>query len=227
MTEPVAARDSAVPPPPRAARWTKATWAAIAAIVVLQGAVAAFERALIPQSTRPLRHPLLDRPTLLKDSPWKAKNVPLGQKEFVGIGADEVLDREYTNSSMNVVARSHVAVWLSSDEWAPHIPDQCYQANGWKRIKGGVVSLPERPDVKVAMSTFERSGQTVRIAYWYQMDDRTYVDRSGARSVRRAQWGKSQWPPLIKTLLQTWDGPNAEGPLLDLADRLYRLNLEQ
>jgi hypothetical protein len=83
--------------------------------------------------------------------------------------------------------------------------------------------LPDRPDVTVGVQKFERAGQQVVVVYWYQMDDRAFVDRSGWRQMRRAQLGHLEWPPLSKILLQSTDADDAEARLLEIATHIYDL----
>jgi hypothetical protein len=56
------------------------------------------------------------------------------------------------------------------------------------------------------------------------MDDRAFVNLDGWRKTRRAQWGRREWPPLIKVQLQSDDSEHAESGILELAASLYEFN---
>jgi len=88
------------------------------------------------------------------------------------------------------------------------------------------MALPVRSDMRIAVQNYQQSGHRVLVAYWYQMDDRTYCDREGGRKVSRAERGQHAWPPVLKTLLQTNDTDGAEERLLEIAARIYQFNCE-
>jgi hypothetical protein len=109
----------------------------------------------------------------------------------------------------------------------PHPPELCYSSNGWALLESRAVTLPDRPRVRISVQRYGRAEQRVVVVYWYQMDDRTYLDRNGERIARKAMWGKRQWPPLTKTLLQTSESEKAESLLLDIAAHIYDFNCKR
>ena len=112
----------------------------------------------------------------------------------------------------------------SPDDWTPHLPAVCYRGSGWNLVQESSISLPNRPDSRMAVQTFERAGQRVRVGFWYQMGKSTFVDRESARKVRQAFWGKREWLPLTKVLIQTQDSDAAQSKLADLASSIYDFN---
>jgi hypothetical protein len=202
--------------------WSRHVWIALIAVAILQGAVAICQWSIIPSTARPLRQTLHQLPLTLGRS--TGKDVPVESNVLDAVGADQQIDRLYAGIGGGTVS-VHCATFRPTAEWTPHPPAVCYRTSGWNLIHASTRSLPDRPQARIGLMTCERAGERVTVAYWYQMDDRTYDDRGSARTVRRSQWGRKQWPPLIKTLLQTEDvGDDAESRLVDLAAQIYDFN---
>jgi hypothetical protein len=199
----------------------KFIWAAIAVVALLQAGVVALRWSFVSTTVRPLRHELAELPRVL--GKWTGKDVSLDRRIVQAVGADQLVDRLYENADGTKFTVSS-AVWSSPSEWVPHRPPLCYAANGWKPARSQIVALPNRPNAKIAIDTYEQSGERIVVGYWYQLEDFTYIDRVGARGARTALWGKRQWSPLIKTLIQTGESDTAESKLVEIASHIYEFN---
>jgi hypothetical protein len=220
---PFARKRSTPAPPPQTGRAdaTMFVWIALAIVVLLQGGVFAIERLWFPTATRPLRHKLSELP--LDIAHWTGKTADLDPRVFVKLETDDLVNRLYTRHGGDAIA-VHCAAWLTTTPGMPHSPELCYTSNGWKRLEARNVPLPGHPSVRVAVEKYSRSAQHIVLVYWYQMDDRTFVDWNGARSVHRLHLGQREWPPLVKTLLQADEGENTESSLLEIAPVIYEFN---
>jgi len=223
MTEvqtPERATPAASPPAPSSS-FVRNVWIALAAVALVQGTVIAIERSFVPSRVRPLHHPLSDLPLALGS--WSGSEVELDARAWDAVGSDQQVNRMYTKPGGSPVS-VHCASWMTLDEWTPHPPDLCYTTNGWELLNTQIVALPNNPEARIALQTYTNAGRRVVAAYWYEMDDRTFIDREGARATRRMQWGRREWSPLVKTLLQTEQTPDADSRLLDIAGRIYEFN---
>jgi hypothetical protein len=206
------------PPEPIRASLTRYVWITLAIVAVTQLPIVAWQRSFVASMVRPQRHVLSELPLAFEH--WTGKVTELDPRIFVVIGAEEQINRLYMNPDGAAIA-VHCATWTSPNPGTPHGPDDCYSRAGWKLLQSRTMTLPGRPDAPIAEREYERSGERVVVIFWYQMDDRTYVDRVGERTVRRAHWGQREWPPLTKVLLQTDLTDFAEPRLLEIAPRIY------
>lgn len=200
---------------------TRAIWTAVVVVALLQGGSIAIERSFFPSSVRPAHHKLSDLPLSL--GRWTGTEMPLDPTTFAAVGANDQSARVYKNSAGEALF-VHCAAWIAQDDWTPHLPEVCYAANGWELLQSHTVALAGTPSASVAIQTYQQPGQRVMVAYWYQMEQGTYVDRNGARNVRRGQWGRRERSPLLKTILQTRETDRAESELLELAAKIYEFN---
>jgi EpsI family protein len=209
-------------PGPKNIGWSKHVWIAFVVVATLEGGVAIYQSSLLPSKVRPLRHALGELPLTLGS--WTGKNTPVESIVLDAVGAEQQVDRLYTSIDGRTVS-VHVAAFRPTGDWTPHDPPICYRSNGWKLLLMSTRSLPDRPQLRIALQTCEQHGERVTVAYWYQMGNQTYEDRNSARGVRRSQWGREAWSPLLKSLLQIDDiGDDAESRLVELASRLYDFN---
>jgi Protein of unknown function (DUF3485) len=195
-------------------------WLAAALVVLFNGGILVFQSSRIP-AIRSLKHPLDDPSGQF--GKWKSEPFHSPQEIVFAVGADQLSERKCALDGVVVLA--HRASWNSVDEWMPHEPDVCYTSQGWKIASQSTMALPQRPDVRIALRTYEQAGHRLIVAFWYQLGTHVYTDRDGARPARRAFWGQQEMPPLMKTLLQTQD-PAAVPQLLALAGLIYDANCE-
>ena len=163
----------------------RAVWLALTVLVLVQGAVIAVERSLLQSTVRPLRHAMSDLPLTI--GTWSGKDAELDTRTFAAVGADQQINRIWTNPTGDAIVL-HCAAWVSADDWTPHVPELCYTGNGWALVQSHLAILPEQPNVSIMVQTYEKSGQRVMSAYWYQLNDRAYVDRNSARRRERHSW---------------------------------------
>jgi hypothetical protein len=194
-------------------------WAAAALVVVANGGILLFQWSRIPVVRQP-KQPLNDQ--VLELGQWKSSPVQSPPERVLAVGADQMTERQYEVDGAVVFA--HRASWTSTDEWLPHEPDVCYTSQGWKISKHSTVGLPNRPDVEVALRSYEQAGRRLWVVFWYQIGTMSFSDRDGARPARRAYWGQHERPPLIKTVLQTLDDDPSAAKLLALAGLIYDAN---
>src|SRR5579863_8609312 len=152
---------------PRVLWKPKYVWTAVAVVAVLQLGVAGMRHSFVSSEVRPLHRQLAELPMTLGD--WTGKDVTLEKRIVDAVGADQLVDRAYTYRDGTKLTAS-CAVWLSPTEWVPHRPPLCYAANGWKSIQSQSLALPNHPEVKIAVDTFEQSGARIVVAYWYQLE---------------------------------------------------------
>jgi len=201
---------------------TRAIWTAVVVVALLQGGSIAIERSFFPSAVRPAHHKLSDVPLSL--GRWTGTEMPLDPTTFAAVGANDQSARVYKYSAGGDALFVHSAAWIAQDDWTPHLPEVCYIANGWELLQSHTVGLPGSPSARIAIQTYQQPGQRVVVAYWYQVEKGTYVDRDGARIVRRGQWGRRERSPLLKTILQTGETDRAESELLELAAKIYEFN---
>jgi hypothetical protein len=198
---------------------TRFIWLAAALVVVANGGILLFQWSRVPVVRQP-KEPLQDQ--VFQLGQWKSKNVESPPERVLAVGADQMAERQYECEGSTVF--SHRASWTSLDEWLPHEPDICYTSQGWKIASQSSVALPNRPDVHVALRSYEQAGRRLWVVFWYQIGTLTFSDRDGARPARRAYWGQHERPPLIKTVLQTLDDDPSGVKLLALAGLIYDAN---
>jgi EpsI family protein len=209
-------------PQPKNNGWSKHVWMALVVVATLEGGVAIYQSSILPSKVRPLRHALGELPRTLGNS--TGKSIPVESIVLDAVGAEQQVDRLYTSIDGRSVS-VHCAAFRPTADWTPHDPPVCYRANGWNLLSMSTRSLPDRPHAQIALQTCEQHGERVTVAYWYQMGNQTYEDRNSARGVRRSQWGREEWSPLIKSLLQIDDiGGDAESRLVELASQIYDFN---
>lgn len=162
------------------------------------------------------------------------EDIPLHLGEWRGteLAADEQL-REIlqAKSGIDRVYRRHDgseifihAVW-TDDYIRVHYPAHCYRHTGWTLVKSQPIDVetPSGHEIPCRIDQFERDGKKIEVLYWFQMGDEFFLDRFGHRSVRRKVcWGKTEWPPLMKFMLERPVlGFSGHEELSDLAGRVF------
>jgi hypothetical protein len=199
---------------------TRYIWLAAVLVIVANGGILVFQWSRIP-TIRPLKRALDEG--ALQLGRWKSDPIQSAPEVVFAVGADHLSERQYALDGLVVLG--HRASWMSVDEWMPHEPDVCYTSQGWKVVSRSTIALPKRPDVRIALRSYEQAGRRLTVAFWYQLGAQAYIDRDGARPARRAYWGRREMPPLIKTLLQT-QHHDAAPQLAALAELIYDANCD-
>jgi Protein of unknown function (DUF3485) len=225
MAATISPQTSPTTAPPREAAWrglSRSIWIAVACVALLQGAAWGVKALFFTSTARPPHHALAELPLAI--GPWSGKELQV-DPAFANVGAYDHNERRYADSAGSVIY-VHRAAWTSQDDWTPHTADLCYTSNGWELLQSEGRSLPDLPALAFTIQHYQKGSQRVAVAYWYQLEAGTYVDRNGARGLHRTLWGRRQWPPLVKTLLQTDEAEDADKRLVDLARRIYKFNCE-
>lgn len=151
-----------------------------------------------------VRQPTVDVNELSETlSGWNGEAVPMDPEvaRFVGAGAS--VSRVYSRGTEAPVS-VYVAVWADESivsDISPHPPTVCYPNAGWTFERSKVVMVDD--SLPVQLIEFTRAGERIITAHWYQLGPLQYVDRDSGRLGLASLWGESEWPPMVKVLLQT------------------------
>ena len=199
----------------------KRTCVLIALLAIIQFGTLYIRAGYTPPDVIPVANVFESIPRTIDE--WSSTNVDLDPKLYLAIGASETLDRRYSPLYGSPVL-FHCSGWNDADEWLPHPPTGCYTAAGWEIKQKRTITLGDFPQSPISFLELERQGERVGVIYWYQRGPFVYHGREGARFARQELWGKAQWPPLVKVLLQTsaLDSKAAEKRLRTLATRIMQ-----
>jgi EpsI family protein len=156
-----------------------------------------------------------------------AEATEIGDRVTEVLGADDFISRTYLGRDGRQILM-HAAVW-SGEEYvatlAPHPPQVCYTGAGWEILEQRTVDL-ETPHgtYPCAFILFERDGERIVTAHWYQMGRHHFTTRDEARKLHRRLWGQSEWPPTLKILLQvtSFDLSSAQAEIVPFAQELLK-----
>lgn len=175
---------------------------------------------------------------------WTGVDVPLDERLQQYLQARVGIDRVYTNHVGEQVA-AHV-VW-TDDYIKVHFPEQCYRESGWEHIDTKSLQVETESELQAStgdapveqsevqledasgrefpakLLVFERDGRRTQVLYWFQMGDEFFFDRLRHRTLRRKVcWGNSEWPPLVKVMLESQTGGRrGENQLKDIATHIF------
>ena len=169
--------------------------------------------------------------------PWDVQDLPMHINGWEGgeaemppeirqkLGAHSSINRSYRHAEREPIA-VHVALFDQYDVGALHNPANCYRSSGW-RLKGDAplrLAASDGTPVSVALSTWERDGQRVTVAYWYQLGDHIITDRVQLGKARWDLRGSQEWPALVKVLMQTSTDKveRSEEGVQELAEFIFR-----
>ncbi|MGD0652950.1 MAG: exosortase C-terminal domain/associated protein EpsI [Thermoguttaceae bacterium] len=158
---------------------------------------------------------------------WKGEDVKLDERLFQATDATSIVERQYHNE-LGMVISIHLAVFKDPNKGIWHNPVSCYDSAGWVPVEITRVPISETREKsdKIALSTWEKSGETTIVGYWYQLGEhRLYGRWDLGFSVRWQMRGRKTWPALIKILLSTGAGSKPENTkiqLLKFADLVHQ-----
>jgi len=155
---------------------------------------------------------------------WKGKELPADPRIREILKAKAGIDRIYVNQKAQDVLVH--AVW-TDDYLKLHFPQQCYRESGWKLTQSEDVTLDAgSPGAFPAkLLHFAQGNRSIQVLYWFQLGEHVFLDRVQHRLLRRQVcWGRKEWPPLMKFMLETEDSGLGRGQdaLEDVAKRLRR-----
>ncbi len=192
---------------------------AAALLVITQTGVAMIHRAYVPAEVAIPSQPLSSLPMQLGD--WTGEDIELDERLFNAIGAHSVVNRVYRNPAGQQVS-VHLALITDPTANPSHYPEVCYPSSGWGVVERekSKIEAPGAAPVSARRMVYEQDRQQVQILFWYQLGERSFVDRDSYRDARQAYFGRRQWPPAIKVLLQAPTAARNEPALLDVAEQI-------
>lgn len=146
--------------------------------------------------------PLSDLPLTL--SGWEGTDVPIDEEVDRVIDAHSNINRNYRAEDGSVVSL-HVAAFTDPiyRASAPHHPEQCYTAAGWKIMEREVLEVGfNESSVSVGLTLFQRRGEHVVTAHWYSVGDQVFTGSEGMQSHFSKFWGSDSCPCIRKHLIQ-------------------------
>ncbi|PQO28757.1 exosortase-associated EpsI family protein [Blastopirellula marina] len=170
-----------------------------------------------------IRQPSVDINDLGKSlAGWDSKSVDLDPETARFVGAGSYVSRVYFREGKTPVS-VYAAVWADRSivsDISPHPPTMCYPNAGWTLVNQKEVILDD--SLPVVLLEFSRAGERIVTAHWYQLGDLQYTDRASGRLGLSTLWGKKEWPPMVKVLIQTQAASieDAEGRLTTIASEV-------
>ncbi len=135
---------------------------------------------------------------------WTGDEQPILDDTVRVLNAHSFINRVYRDDLGREITM-HAAVWAKPDlgEIAPHHPEVCYTAAGWQIMSRRIVYANDMRERPVELISFQKEGNSVVTAHFYQIGDSQFTDGSNlGRQILRL-WGRDVWPCTVKVLLQT------------------------
>jgi EpsI family protein len=154
---------------------------------------------------------------------WQGEDAKTDDRITGFLQTIQKIDRNYHKPSEEPVLVH--AVW-TEDYVKIHFPDQCYTENGFEKVDRTTihVKMPNGVEVPMARLRLRNQNQEFYVLYWFQIGDKVFLSRADQKILRQTEcWGKKQWPPLVKGMLQTRiDTPEAaDARLREMAAIVY------
>ncbi len=184
-------------------------WIIAATLLVLQGGAFFLLQRARSSEVRPLHRKLSDLPFDIvtkdgnKESVWQGKDQILDEELTKTVGARQSIGRLYQNAAGQGIS-VHMADWDSLQHpTLPHPPSICYVASGGKIISRQPIEIAAPEPIKAELMVVERGGVRTLALYWYSWNEVVCTTRVEACLARLKMVGSSQWPPVVKVLLDT------------------------
>jgi EpsI family protein len=146
----------------------------------------------------------LDVEIPLEFGTWTGVETPVEDETVQVLKAYSHFNRRY-NSINGASMLLHAANWENgyTISPAPHHPEVCYQAAGWKIIERRMVTCdyPEGP-FPMELILFESRGNRVVTAHWFQTGGVRYANLAQFSKERNRFLASRKWPGTEKFLLQ-------------------------
>ncbi len=135
---------------------------------------------------------------------WRGEETKLDPEIAVATGADVLVNRAYRDS-MGHSLTLHTAMFKVPATGIGHSPSVCYLASGWRMLEQSFENVQVSSDLAIAvkLTKWEREGDTIWVACWYQLGGHVLYERFDLGRVRWAMRGQPKWPPLTKIMLQS------------------------
>ncbi len=134
---------------------------------------------------------------------WHGEDTKLDPAIAMATGADVIVNRLYRDAAGHSVTM-HAATFTDPSVGVGHSPTVCYISSGWKLINTSFENVQASKDstIAVKLSAWEREGETVLVACWYQLGGHVLYERLDLGGVRWTMRGQPKWPVLDKIMLQ-------------------------
>jgi len=155
----------------------------------------------------------------LQIGPWHGEDIELDPRMFQAVGAHSILTRTYRHPAGGTIL-VHMAILTDAIGGVPHYPEVCFPAAGWSvaERRGIQVSAEGATAVNARLLSLRCENAEGFALYWYQMGKTSFVDRDSYRHARRHFFGRSNWPAVVKVLLQTTSPNVSEAELREFAE---------
>lgn len=165
---------------------------------------------------RPLQRPISELP--LQILQYTGVEGGLSEEVAKRVNATDSVSRTYTDPSTRNEIALHVAAFTGLGEpTLPHPPRVCYPAAGGMIVGEKPVEVgPDDAKIWARLLTVERNNVTSLVLYWYSWDDMVCTTRWQAAVTRLRLVGRSQWPPVIKVLMEMPIDGTSQQPEQDL-----------
>ncbi|MHB8974675.1 MAG: EpsI family protein [Pirellulaceae bacterium] len=156
------------------------------------------------------------------------KEQKLDEQVARSVAATDSVSRMYRNSN-GVEISVHAAAFDSIGRpTLPHPPTVCYVASGAQIVDQRQVTVaPENstePPIVAQVMTVDREGQKSFVLYWYRWDNDVCTTRTQAMWTRLRLVGCSEWPPVVKVMLEIPCGNNPDESLKALTAFAANIN---
>ncbi|MFZ5831772.1 MAG: exosortase C-terminal domain/associated protein EpsI [Planctomycetota bacterium] len=130
-------------------------------------------------------------------------------------GATWLVDRNYRHPRFGKVGL-HLAFFRDPAEGTLHSPMNCYSCAGWELNQESIVPIAtaDGREIPAKVSLWEKDRVQIQVLFWFELGDDILYDRSDLGRAWFRLAGQTQWPPLIKVLLETDASP--AGPEADV-----------
>jgi hypothetical protein len=181
---------------------TMRLWITIGLLIAVQLGALYVHSGYSPDAVAQSRIDLRDLPSEFEN--FKGELVKSDEQITRATGASTVEDRVYRTGAQPEVF-VHCGSWNDPESRAPHLPQSCYAESGWQLAKSDPVTVGEIESTPViaALSTWQRDGAQIRTLHWYVRGKSSFVDWKGGCDAYQALWGRTEWPPIEKVLMQT------------------------
>ena len=162
---------------------------------------------------------------------FQGHELPKNQQDSETVVLTDSLDhanRTYINPKTGQGIAMHVAAWDALDKpTLPHPPSICYVSSGYTIVDSQPEEIGHGADkVNARVLRLRRDDQEVFVLYWYRWDRFVCTTRWEAVMARLKLIGQSEWPPVIKVMIETpvvADAGLSRQALLDFAANVNTL----
>jgi hypothetical protein len=157
---------------------------------------------------------------------WRGEATKLDPEIAHGTGAQIVVDRLYQDDLRHSVA-IHTAMFKEPSVGLTHTPRICYNAHGWRCVSEAYDTLQpvKGLTIPICVTRWEQYGNNIFVVYWYQAGTQVLFSRLDAGELRWKWRGHTQWPPVVKVMLQInigEDQDDAKNAVMNLAEEIAK-----